>query len=76
MSSLLALEPCRLIFLGAALIALFFARRWIWRQAAVCNRGEVCALPQTERVYKILFWVVAALGLAALGFPYVAPLFY
>jgi len=26
--------------------------------------------------YRLLFWIVAALVLVALGFPYLAPLFY
>jgi len=36
----------------------------------------VCAIPQVRATYKVLFWVVAALILVALGFPYIAPLFY
>lgn len=70
------LEPVRPLFLGAALVALFFAYRRIYRPVAVCQPGEVCALPSTRRVYKVLFWTVALLVLVAFIFPYVAPLFY
>lgn len=70
------LEPYRPFFLGVALVAMFFAWRRIYRPAANCNPGDVCALPQTKRLYKALFWVVAALVLLALSFPYLAPLFY
>ncbi len=75
-SNLTALEPFRSWFLGTALVALFFAYRRIFRPDVVCQPGEVCAVPATRRVYKILFWVVAALIGVGLSFPYVAPFFY
>lgn len=74
--NLTLLEPYRPIFLGAALVAMFFAWRRIWRPLENCKPGEVCAIPQVRTGYKILFWVVAALIVVALGFPYVLPLFY
>lgn len=75
-ANLTALEPFRPWFLGAALIALFFAWRRIYRPAHACAPGDVCAVPSTRRVYKLLFWAVAVLVLVAFGFPYAAPLFY
>ncbi len=75
-SNLTALEPFRPYFLGAALVALFFAYRRIFRPAVACKPGEVCAVPATRRAYKIIFWVVAALVGVGLSFPYVAPFFY
>lgn len=74
--NLTVLEPYRPIFIGAALVALFFAGRRIFRPAQACAPGEVCAVPQVRTTYKIIFWVVAAFVLVALGFPYVLPLFY
>ena len=74
--NLTKLEPYRPIFLGTALIAMFFAWRHIYRPASECKAEEVCALPQTQRLYKVLFWIVAVLVLIALSFPYFAPLFY
>jgi mercuric ion transport protein len=70
------LEPYRPIFIGVALVAMFFGWRRIYRPAAQCKPGDVCALPQTKHLYKVLFWIVAVLVLIALSFPYVAPLFY
>ena len=75
-SNLTLLEPYRPIFIGAALIALFFAYRRLFRAPAACKPGEVCAIPQVNATYKLLFWVVAALIVVALAFHYVAPLFY
>ena len=74
--NLTVLEPYRPLFIGAALVALFFAYRRIFRPATACKPGEVCAIPQVRSSYKLLFWVVLALVLVALGFPYVLPLFY
>ncbi|HEY0724076.1 MAG TPA: mercuric transporter MerT family protein, partial [Pyrinomonadaceae bacterium] len=56
--------------------AMFFAYRRIFRPATDCTPGEICALPEGRRAYKIVFWLVAALILIALGFPYVVPYFY
>ncbi len=75
-SNLTALEPYRPAFIVAAVIALFFAWRRIWRPAAACKPGQICAVPRINRSYKTLFWVVVALVVVALGFPLIAPLFY
>mgnify|MGYP006167509711 FL=1 len=74
--NLSVLEPYRPLFIGAALVALFFAYRRIFRPAQACAPGEVCAIPQVRTSYKLLYWLVAALVLVALGFPYILPLFY
>ena len=74
--NLTALEPYRPIFIGAALVAMFFAYRRIHRPVQACKPGEVCAIPQVGTTYRFIFWVVVALVLVALGFPYVLPLFY
>lgn len=74
--NLTALEPYRPYFIGVALVALFFAWRRIWRPAAACQPGEVCALPQVRRSYQLLFGLVAFFVLIALAFPYIAPFFY
>src|SRR5690606_30011167 len=74
--NLTALEPYRPIFIGAALVALFFAWRRIFRPARACAPDDVCAVPQVRTAYKVIFWIVSALVLIALAFPYVMPLFY
>lgn len=74
--NLTVLEPYRPAFIGAALVALFFAWRRIFRPATDCQPGEVCAVPQVRSTYKLIFWVVSALVLIALVFPYVIPFFY
>ena len=74
--NLTVLEPYRPVFIGVALVALFFAYRRIFRSAQVCRPGEVCALPQVKATYKMIFWGVSALVVIALAFPYILPLFY
>jgi mercuric ion transport protein len=53
--NLTVLEPYRPIFIGAALVALFFAWRRIYRPAQACKPGEVCAIPQVRATYKFIF---------------------
>ncbi len=74
--NLTRLEPFRPIFIVVALVALFFAWRIIYLPVRACQPAEVCALPQTSRLYKILFWASAALTLLALVYPYFAKYFY
>jgi mercuric ion transport protein len=75
-SNLTVLEPYRPIFIGVALLALYLAYRRIYRPAADCKPGDVCAIPQVKTTYKAIFWIVATLVLIAFVFPYFAPLFY
>ncbi len=74
--NLTLLEPYRPVFIGAALVALFFAYRRIFRPVEACAPGEVCAVPRVRAAYKVIFWIVAALIVIAFAFPYFLPLFY
>lgn len=74
--NLTVLEPYRPLFIGAALVAMFFSWKRIYRPTSACEPGEVCAVPQVRTTYKIIFWVVSVLILVALGFPYAMHLFY
>lgn len=77
-SNLTLLEPYRPAFIGVALVFMGLAWRQIYRApaAAECEPGTLCAVPQTNRVYRVMFWVVAGLVGVALTFPYIAPFFY
>ena len=75
-SKLTVLGPFQPIFVGATLLALFFAWRRIWRPAANCAPGEVCARPQTKRAYQVFFIGVCALLVLALVLPHIAHWFY
>jgi mercuric ion transport protein len=73
---LTALEPYQPYFVGAALVALFFAWRSIWRPASHCAPSQVCARPSIHLAYKLLFGGVVAMVLLALALPLIAPWFY
>ena len=77
-SNLTLLESYRPVFIGVALVFMGLAWHRIYRApaAAECAPGTRCALPQTNGVYRVMFWTVSALVLLAVGFPYLAPLFY
>jgi len=74
--NLTRLEPYRPFFIGAALVALFFAGRRIFQPVQACEPGELCAVPRTRQIYKIVFGIVCVLVLIALVFPYVVKFFY
>jgi mercuric ion transport protein len=74
--NLTRLEPYRPYFLVGAVIALAFAARRIFRPAGACKPGEVCALPKTRHLNKLLFGITVLLVLVAFTFPYVAKFFY
>lgn len=75
LASLKALEPFRPIFVAAAVLALFFAWRGIFRTAEVCAPGQACADPRVQRRRKAVFWAVATVVVGLLTFPYYAVLF-
>jgi mercuric ion transport protein len=53
-----------LIFLGAGF---YFAYR---PQPAKCAPGTVCAIPKARRLQRVSMWVITALTLAVIAFPY------
>lgn len=75
-SSLHFLEPYKYLFLSVAFVAMAYAYRQIFRPVAVCNPGQVCALPKTRLIYKIIFGKVLALMVLTLTVPYFAHYFY
>lgn len=76
LATLRAFEPYRPIFVIAAVVALVFAMRGIFRKAQACEPGQVCASPQVQRRRKTIFWIVAVFVVGLLSFPYYAFLFY
>ena len=76
MSNLQVLEPYRPVTLGIAIVFLALAYRKIWKPTEACEPGTLCAVPQARLMYKILFWLLALLIVASIGFPYIAHYFY
>lgn len=77
-SNLTLLEPFRPLFIGIALLCMVVAYRKIYRAttAKECAPRTLCALPQTNTAYRVLFWSTSFLVLVALVYPYLVPLLY
>jgi mercuric ion transport protein len=75
-ANLTALEPYRPYFLAAAVLALAFAARRVFRPAVECKPDEVCAVPQVRTGYKLMFGAVSLLVLVGFAYPYIAPYYY
>lgn len=71
MSNLTALAPYQSVFLALTFIALFFGFRAVYRPT--CSDGQ-CAWPMPHPVVKVALWSAVALAVAAVAFPYAAPL--
>src|SRR2546427_12929865 len=73
-SNLVAFEPYRPYAIGVALVCMIFAYQRIYAAPTpeACEPGTLCAIPQTPPFYKVMFWVVSAMGVVALRFPYKA----
>lgn len=71
-SNLTMLEPYRPILIGIALICMALAYRKIYwaKPANACLPNTLCAKTQTNRNYRVIFWIVSALVLIALLYPY------
>ncbi len=74
--NLTVLEPYRPFFIGAALVALFFAWRRIYRPAQACKPGEVCAIPPSASYLQAHFLDRGRAGPGLARISYVMPFFY
>jgi mercuric ion transport protein len=75
LANLRILQPYSTILTVVAVAALLLSAVRMFRQPAACN-VPVDGTGSAERYYKPLFWLVAALTLAVLIVPLVAPWFY
>ncbi len=75
-STLTALEPYRPVFIGVTLIFLGLAFRKLYLAPQQCTSGDACAVSTTRRNQRIIFWVVGALIIALLTFPYYGLVFF
>jgi len=74
--NLAALYPYKLYFLvpTAALLAGGFYTVYRKPKAAACEEAGYCATPISDRINKSVLWGSSVLVLAALAFPYFAPM--
>lgn len=74
--NLAALNPYKPYFFvaTASFLAAGFYGAYRKPKAAVCDPGTYCAMAMSDRVNKAVLWASTMLVLAALAFPYVAPM--
>lgn len=74
-ASLSQFEPLRPVFIAITLVMLFLAWRRLY-QPASCTPDKVCADTGLQRRQRVTLWIVSALIIVLLVFPWFAPLFY
>ena len=74
--NLTALYPYKLYFLfpTAGFLAGGFYLAYRKPKAEACEADDTCAAPISHRINKVVLWGATVLTLAALAFPYLAPL--
>ena len=69
-----ALEPYRPVFIGVTFLFLAIGFYFAYRpQPEDCNPGEACATLLSRKTQRLLLWVVTALALLLVAFPYILP---
>lgn len=64
-------EPYRPYMIAATVLLLSFALYRAYRpQEVECAPGEVCEVPENRRRQRLLLWIVAAVAMLLLTFPY------
>jgi len=75
-SNLTALEPYQPVFVAITLVFLFLAFRKLYLVPEQCAPGDSCALPNALRNQRIIFWIVTAVLIALVTFPYYGLMFF
>jgi mercuric ion transport protein len=75
-ANLTALEPYRPYFLTAAVIFVGIGFWKIYRKPpeSECKPGTLCAMPNYNRVNKIMLWLAVVIIGLVLVYPYIAPM--
>jgi mercuric ion transport protein len=73
--NLTALARYQPLFIAAAVAFLGFGFWRAYRRPAACAAEGPCARPGSSRIVKVGLWAATVLILAAVTFPYTAPLF-
>ena len=68
--NLSSVEPYRPLLIGITLVFLGLAFRKLYLVPRSCAVGSVCAIAATLRKQRITFWVVTAVVLAIVSFPW------
>jgi mercuric ion transport protein len=70
--TLTAMEPYSAYFSVATLLILAMVFRQLYLVPQRCEQDTVCANPNVQRNQRILFWIISAVLMAMITFPYYA----
>lgn len=73
---LTALEPYRPVFIGLTILFLGLTFRKLYVLPQRCAPGDICSASNTQRVQRILFWILLPVVLLTMTSPWIIPLFY
>jgi mercuric ion transport protein len=74
--NLTALEPYRPIFILLVFLFVGLAFRKLYFTPSRCETDGSCAVERTQKVQRLLFWIVVPLMLLLVATPWLLPLFY
>ena len=74
-STLTSLEAVRPVFIVLTLVLIGLGYRKLYLIPSNCKEGDACELSDVQKNQKIIFWVVSALILLLLAFPWYVPYF-
>ena len=74
-ANLTAFEPYRPYFLTTAIIFVVIGFWKVYKKpkAAACKPGTFCAMPESDKINKIMLWISASIVTLVLLYPYIAP---
>lgn len=75
-ANLTALEPYKPYLIAISVILLVFAYQQIFTQDKDCEKDMVCAVPENQKKYKVIFWIATIIILSSSTISIWAPLFY
>jgi mercuric ion transport protein len=74
-STLTSLEAVRPVFIVLTFIFIGLGYRKLYLVPSNCEEGEACELPDVQKNQKTIFWVISALIVLLLAFPWYTPYF-
>ena len=72
--NLTLLEPYRPVFIAIVMMLLGWAGWQIHRPVEGCEPGTACAVPQTRKRRRVIFWIMAIIALVLVTSSYWIPL--
>ncbi len=69
-STLTAFDAVRPYFIGVFAILYLYIGWQLYRPISQCKEGSVCAIPETRRYYRLIFWGLLVISIILILSPY------